>query len=223
MKVCTDACVFGAWAEVAGANRILDIGTGTGLLSLMAAQRNPEARIDGVEIDADACEQTRQNFEASPFHERLKVYHSSIQDFTPDFSYDAIICNPPFFQNDLKSPDPKVNKAHHAATLNLQELFASVDRLLSAEGQFHLLLPPYESRVSELIGKEFGLRVIRELNLIHQPGHKTFRRMTSWKRFIQDEEIVGETEREDLYIYQNTLKEYNTRFKEYLKAFYLAF
>lgn len=97
MKVCTDACVLGAWADVEGAEKILDIGTGTGLLALMVAQRNSNAEIDAVELDQDAFSQAIENVKTSSFSERIKVVNSSIQGFSPSYQYDFIVTNPPFF------------------------------------------------------------------------------------------------------------------------------
>lgn len=223
MKVCTDACIFGAWTDVAGAERVLDIGTGTGLLSLMAAQRNPNAIVDGVEIDEDAYRQTQANFQNSPFHERLQVFHQAIQNFSPPNLYDCIICNPPFYQNDLKSPDHKTNKAHHAETLNLKELFEAVDRMLVQGGQFHLLLPPVQSQVSDQFALSSKFTLMQETHLTHKPGYPPIRRMTRWKKFGFGQKPSEPIASDDLYIYQINGKEYHPRFKAYLKAFYLSF
>ena len=99
MKVCTDACVLGAYADVGTGGRVLDIGTGTGLLALMAAQRNPTALIDAVEVDDAAFHQAVENVASSPFAGRVHVAHTRIQDFHPDARYDRIVTNPPFYTN----------------------------------------------------------------------------------------------------------------------------
>ena len=147
MKVCTDACTLGAWADLENASRILDIGTGTGLLALMAAQRNPSADIDAVELDADAFSQAADNVRKSAFSSRIRVVHSSIQGFESDLTYDCIITNPPFFQSDLRSPDTAKNLAHHAASLSFDQLLFAIDRLLTDSGSCHILLPADEAVV----------------------------------------------------------------------------
>lgn len=226
MKVCTDACLFGAWADVSGAKRILDIGTGTGLLSLMAAQRNAGAKVEGVEVEEGAFLQTVKNFEESPFSGRLQVRHIAIQEYFPAYQFDSIISNPPFFQKDLKSPDQKANTAHHAGMLDFAALSYAVGRLLAPGGSFSILLPVAESaRYEEQQGSDWQLT--RELLLAHRPGLRPFRRMMTFARAgdAKDTPPGRQSGRitEELYIYEENGKNYDSGFKEYLKAFYLAF
>jgi tRNA1Val (adenine37-N6)-methyltransferase len=223
MKVCTDACLFGAWAELTDATRMLDIGTGTGLLSLMAAQRNPNLTIDGVEVDADAYRQSLQNIEASPFSERIKVYHTPVQEFFPSFRYDCILSNPPFFQNDLRSPSDRVNQAHHAESLDFQDLAASVERLLAPGGSFHLLLPVAESHAYERLHGPAKWSIVRELLLHHRPGMEPFRRMISFRYLREPREERPTSQYQKLYIYDEKGVNYDPSFKAYLNAFYLGF
>lgn len=142
MKVGTDGTLLGAWAE--GGNHVLDIGTGTGLIALMIGQRYPEAQIDAIDIDKDACWQATENVKASPYCGRITVHHSSIQHFA-DISaqrYDAIICNPPFFERALKNPDKRKTIARHTDSMEYGELFSAVARLLEKEnGIFSVIIP----------------------------------------------------------------------------------
>src|SRR5689334_11682345 len=125
MKVCTDACLFGAWTASAITNEqlpaglILDIGAGTGLLSLMLGQQLNNSIIHAIEIDAVAAQQAGDNFAASSWSEQLHVYNTAIQSFSPAQQYDFIITNPPFFQNDLASPNAQRNLALHSHQLSL--------------------------------------------------------------------------------------------------------
>ncbi|MET4758482.1 tRNA1(Val) (adenine(37)-N6)-methyltransferase [Endozoicomonas sp. NE40] len=130
MKVTMDACLFGALVDVEESQRILDIGTGTGLLSLMAAQRS-SAHIDAVELDDDAARQARQNVAQSPWSDRITVTQSAIQQFfgAPD-GYDTIICNPPFFENSLKAANDKRTMARHTESLSFSDLVQATSRLL---------------------------------------------------------------------------------------------
>ena len=142
MKVGTDGTLLGAWAE--GGSRVLDIGTGTGLIALMIAQRYTDALIDAIDIDEDACWQATENVKVSPFSGRITVHHSSIQHFADIcvLRYDAIICNPPFFEKALKNPDERRTKARHTESMEYSDLFSAVARLLEREnGVFSAIVP----------------------------------------------------------------------------------
>lgn len=150
MKVGTDGVLLGAWAE--GGRRILDIGTGTGLIALMMAQRFADATVTAIDIDEEACGQARENALTSPFANRVAVVHSSVQSFSVDFlenslknnsilRFDSIVSNPPFFEQSLKNPDSRKSIARHADSLPFSELFESVSRLLSNDGVFSVIIP----------------------------------------------------------------------------------
>ena len=144
MKVGTDGVLLGAWAH--GGNSVLDIGTGTGLIALMMAQRFPDAQIVGVDIDAAACEQARENIAASPF--RVKIEEGNVIDLAGQ--YDCIVSNPPFFENSLECPDDGRTKARHTSSLSYRQLMESVSRLLSEQGEFSIVIPAEcKSRIEE--------------------------------------------------------------------------
>ncbi|MBR1427417.1 MAG: methyltransferase [Prevotella sp.] len=138
MKVGTDGVLLGAWANANG--RVLDVGTGTGLIALMLAQRFPKCQVTGIDIDSNACCQAHENVMSSPFSERIKVFEKSIQMFNAD-SYDSIVCNPPFFMDALLGPDEQRNIARHTASLSYRDLFDSVARLLKGDGEFSAVIP----------------------------------------------------------------------------------
>ncbi len=139
MKVGTDGVLLGAWAP--GGARILDIGTGTGLVALIMAQRFGESTVDAIDIDTDACEQARQNVAESPFADRIRVWQSDLQHFSASQPYDAIVCNPPFFINALLCPDSKRAMARHTGTLSPRDLFVHAYRLLADGGTLSIILP----------------------------------------------------------------------------------
>ncbi|MBR4996168.1 MAG: methyltransferase [Alistipes sp.] len=146
MKVGTDGTLIGAWATIpCGCRRILDIGTGSGLIAIMAAQRSNEAQVIGIDIDNDCIEQARENIAASPWDDRITITHSSLQEFSSSEGFDVIISNPPYFVDSLLSPDEKRTTARHTTTLTFKELSDNVVRLLSPEGTFSLILPPTEA------------------------------------------------------------------------------
>ena len=132
MKVGTDGVLLGAWADVTQARRLLDIGTGTGLIAIMAAQRNPELIIDAIEIDPAAFEQARENANNTPWRERIHIFQGKVQTFAPAYKYDTIVCNPPFFINSTKNPALNRTLARHCETLSHEDIL---------QVSYHLLLP----------------------------------------------------------------------------------
>jgi len=172
MKVGTDGVLLGAWASVEGVRTVLDIGTGTGLIALMLAQRSPMAEVHAVEIDADSAAQAAENAAASPWAGRVRVIHRSIQEYARDCSvpYDLIVANPPYFRDSLKSPSQARNRARHAEILTFGDLARSVSGLLAPGGRFCLILPPEESRVFEKTALVFGLYSARTRNVHSMPG-----------------------------------------------------
>jgi tRNA1Val (adenine37-N6)-methyltransferase len=157
MKVNTDGVLLGAWADVAHAGTILDIGTGTGVIALMMGQRNQAAMIDAIDIDEDAYIQAKENFAQSPWTNRLKVFHTSLQDFHPDKKYDLIISNPPYFIDDFKTEDKQKNIAKHSISLSYQELISGISRLLTDTGEASLVLPVFNLSLLQSLAKEQGL------------------------------------------------------------------
>lgn len=139
MKVGTDGVLLGAWAK--GGHEILDVGTGTGLIALFMAQRCPASLITAIDIDEDACMQARGNIGRSVFKNRVNVVNTSLQDFMPDVRYDAIVCNPPFFNNSLKSDDWQRTIARHTETLSYKDLFRCAAPLLDDKGEFSVIIP----------------------------------------------------------------------------------
>lgn len=141
MKVGTDGILLGAWAPLAGARRVLDIGSGSGLIALMLAQRSTDdCRIDGVELELDAATQARENVAASPWHNRITIIESAIQDYRAA-PYDLIVSNPPYFVAGQSFSDPARALARHTGALDPQGLLASCHRLLADDGRVALVLP----------------------------------------------------------------------------------
>lgn len=142
MKISTDAVLLGSLAKCPSPKQILDIGTGTGVIALMLAQRFPEAQVTALEIDPEAAAQAAENFKESPFADRLQVIPTALQDFSADASFDLIVSNPPYFPDHLKSSDPKRNLALHTDSLSFEALLAHACPMISPSGQFWVILPP---------------------------------------------------------------------------------
>ena len=139
MKVGTDGLLLGAWAQ--GGKHVLDIGTGTGLIALMMAQRFPDAHVDAIDIDADAASQAEDNARRSPFADRVAVRCVSLQEYVAEREYDSIVCNPPFFTQSLQSPDSKRTLARHSVALPFDDLFRHARRLMSEDGVLSIVVP----------------------------------------------------------------------------------
>jgi len=220
MKVCTDACLFGAMAAAVGVDlpvaRVLDIGTGTGLLPLMYAQKNSNAIIDAVEIDEPAAQQAIENFAASPWGERLTVHHGSIQQFASSVNerFDLIISNPPFFENDLRSDDAKRNLALHSSELGLEELLNCIDTLLDGDGVFGVLLPYHRSAYFKSLAIDKGFCLWRDISVRQTPKHNYFRSILFFSR--QPVEVVTES-----IVIKEADNNYSVRFVELLRDYYL--
>lgn len=216
MKVSTDACIQGAWTPIAPQVKdVLDIGTGTGLLSLMTAQRKPDAQIDAIELDTDAANQAKGNAAASPWHDRINVINADVCDHEFTKQYDLIICNPPFFQNSLLGDTEARNNARHTISLTYETLLAVLQRTLKQDGYASVLLPYQEHKLWEKLVSETGLHVFHRLLI--SPSGKGFNRVVSLcglKNFfpLQPDEV--------LQIYAEPQK-YTQQFAELLAPFYL--
>ncbi|MDR0766308.1 MAG: methyltransferase [Odoribacteraceae bacterium] len=145
MKVGTDGVLLGAWACLEGARTILDVGCGSGLIALMAAQRTPEAIVHAVEIDRNAREQAVENVAGSPWRDRVSIFEGAVQQFQPPCPYDVILCNPPFFTRSTPSPRPGKNIARHCETLTHEELLVAAGRMITEGGTLQVILPVAEA------------------------------------------------------------------------------
>lgn len=180
MKVGTDGVLLGAWASVRPSDRrILDIGTGTGLIALMMAQRVPGAQVTGV--DVDDVSQARENADASPWGGRVAFVQCPVQEFAPQERFDLVVSNPPFFVGSLTCPDQGRTTARHAVRLPFDELCASVVRLLADGGRFAVVLPTDEA--TRFIGVCRGkLALVRRTDVRTTPRHPAKRVLMEFVR-----------------------------------------
>lgn len=214
MKVTTDACLFGALVAATKLKKqhCLDIGTGTGLLSLMLAQKNHGAKIDALEIEEAAAAQAQENIAASPWADHITVFHKDALAFAAGNAYDCIISNPPFFEDDLLSPDKAKNNARHNSSLSLTQLLQIVDTQLSAEGFFAVLLPYQRVQyfIDEAIRK--GLYLSRQILVKQTFKHKFFRGILFFKRvekkLMSSEIIIKDPEHNYTPEFTAALKDY---------------
>lgn len=170
MKVGTDGVLLGAWADAENASRILDVGTGTGLIALMLAQRNSLARITAVEIDEEAAEQARINVAHSPWAERIDVVCKNFRFFETEDKYNLIISNPPYFVDALNCPDKQRNMARHTCELNYELLFQRSSRLLCEQGRVCVIIPAEVEQTVVATAWKYGLFPSRLLRVFTKPG-----------------------------------------------------
>lgn len=221
MKVTTDACLFGAWVagkmeELKPCN-ILDAGAGTGLLSLMLAQKN-DTLIDAIEIDNDAFTQAVGNVNASPWKERINIIHGDIKNLTARSPlYETIISNPPFYENELSSDDSKKNIAHHSGGLLLTDLLHSIKRLLDTDGRFYLLLPYKRMPEIDQLFQKHGLRITQMVLVKQSTKHDYFRIFLEGKHKDAESTNYKTTE---ISIW-NDQQQYTPEFVDLLKDYYL--
>lgn len=194
MKVGTDGTLLGAWAS--GGQHILDVGTGTGLIALMMAQRFVEADVTAIDIDPQACKQAAENVKASPFAERITVHNLSLQDFAAataqrlPYSFDAIVCNPPFFSDSLVSPDFGRTIARHARALTYDELCHHAWNLLADNGEFSTIVPVECCERMETAAVLAGFHVHRKTSIRTTPSKPPRRILLAFGRHSQNLEAA---------------------------------
>lgn len=214
MKVTTDACYMGSAIPLFG-QRILDIGAGTGLLTLMTAQRTQDSLIDAIEIDQDAYLQAQENIGHSSWADRINIHHTSLQNFKPDQPYDQIICNPPFFKANQKGQSAQKNKALHNDLLPFDELAKHAAELLSEKGSFWVMYPATEMTEFILEAQKAGLHQHSRLILRNKAHGPIFRTIVEFSLAEKDERQTS-----DSYI-KEADGSYSDHFIAQLKAFYL--
>ena len=219
MKVGVDGVLLGAWVRVPDSGRILDIGTGTGLLALMLAQRSPKAHIDALEIDDDACKEARHNVMQSPWPERIRVHHSPVQQFAgqTNLRFDLLVSNPPFFERSTKAPCRKRNAARHDDDLPLPDLLDASINLLKPEGRLALVWPYERAAQLEGLAQEKGLFTER-ITRVRPNSQKKFHRILVELGFRNIP--VKENE---LELHAAGENGYSAAYRNLTRDFYLAF
>jgi len=218
MKVGTDGVLLGSWVDCESAKTVLDIGTGTGLIALMVAQRS-EANVDAVEIDKEASEQAKRNIDNSPWKERINVYHQSVQEFATktDSKYDVIVSNPPYFQNSLFAADQKRTNARHNSDLELEDLILGASKLLTETGKLSVILPYLEGNMFILKASEKELYCARQTKVLPKPNREPKRLLLEFmkiKKPLVEQEIIIELGKRHYY---------SDAYKNLTKDFYLDF
>lgn len=218
MKVSTDACILGAWAPApATCRRVLDVGAGTGLLSLMMAQRLPKATIEAVECEPDACQDAQENFNNSAFAHRLKLHCTQAQTAMFDDLFDYIICNPPFFTDSLLSPKPARNLARHSTHLSRADLLMVIRRWLSPQGMAAILLPASSQADWQALLAAHNWHIHACLNILPTPDAAP-NRVVSCCSPLFAAPVVPES-----LIVRDHDRQYSQAFRALMEPFYLYF
>ena len=199
MKVGTDGVLLGAWTSIQGAHRILDIGTGTGLVALMLAQRSlSDSYIVALEIDVAAAEQAKENVSRSPWKNRIEVLQTDFIFYHSAEKFDVIVSNPPYFVDSLACSDQQRNTARHNNSLTYETLFKGVSELLAKEGRFTIVIPSDVVDRVKLIAINYGIYAFEQLNVITKPGGTPKRTLISFsfkKQVCLIEELLTEVSR----------------------------
>lgn len=218
MKVGTDGVLLGAWTNIDDAKTILDIGTGTGLIAIMMAQRS-FAKVDAVELEPAAYNQAVENIERCIWKDRVKVYNQSFQVYSETCKqrYDLIISNPPYFSNALQTPDMKRTNARHDTTLDFEDILSGSQRLLSDHGKLNVIIPSREKNRFYQISKKHNLFCTRITHVKPLPSKEPKRVLME---FSKKEKPLSENY---LVIENNKRHHFTEEYKELTKEFYLNF
>lgn len=216
MKVCTDSVLLGAWANPEKSKKILDIGTGTGIIALMLAQRSG-ALIDAIDVDKISYTQAKKNFSNSKWSKKIKAYHTSIQKFSAKQKYDLIVSNPPYFCLPSTHKDKKGIQGRYTHLLPFDELADSVVRLLASDGKLCVILPIHE-------GASFANEAEkRKLYLTKYVWVKTTTRKKFPKRILMEFEFTKKTDIDESMLIIQSDNNYTDAYKELTKEYYLHF
>jgi tRNA1Val (adenine37-N6)-methyltransferase len=215
-KVGTDGVLIGAIADISKAETILDIGSGTGLISLMLAQRS-EALITGIEPDSESCSQSMENVGHSPWHNRIKIVNTDLQNFFPGTGiFDLIVSNPPYFTDSLKNPDPRKSAARHNDSLSTDELLKGVVRLMKDSGRFLVIMPYVEGNIFIAEANKYGLFCNGIVKIRPLPGAEI-------RRLILTFEKIKKNPVEKFLTIEHGRHEYTEDYINLTKEFYLKF
>ena len=219
MKVGTDAVLLGAWVIPNGSSSILDIGTGTGIIALMLAQKS-NATIVAIDIDKDSTEQARLNVAESTYASQIKVEHISFQDLTLNSTqkFDLIVSNPPFFVDSLKSTNDGRTMARHNDLLSFEDLLKGVKKLLNDRGKFCLILPKNEAQVFRDLATSKGLYLSKLMRIRTRPEKDSEKR-----HLMQFEFKETEFSESTLVIEADSHRNYTEEYKKFTQDYYMKF
>jgi len=217
MKINTDGVLLGSMVESDTTGYVLDIGTGTGVIAMMLAQKLPMAKVHAIELDPAASIQAGLNFTNSTFSDRLEVFSGSFQEMVTDVSYDLIVSNPPFYTNSLRNPDPRRTLAKHTDDVFFEELIKFVDQNLSYKGKFYCILPPaIAAQIRDELLQDTALYYNGSIEISSFSGDPAIRSLIQ----ISREDKAARQEKFVIYVSKG---EYTSEYKALLKPYFLNF
>ncbi|PWU03230.1 MAG: methyltransferase [Bacteroidetes bacterium] len=216
MKVCTDSCILGAWfaQKIRPHTFILDVGAGSGVLMLMLAQKI-KSQIHGIELDLASFRQLKENINHCNWKDKMRIFIGDARTFVFPEKYDFIISNPPFYENDLKSPDERLNIARHANDMTLADLLSTISANLTKDGSFGILLPYKRTEEFEKLALKKGFHLSEKLFVRQSPKHNFFRSILHFTRLKVDPVASHEL------TIQGEAGKYSPEFVDLLKDYYL--
>lgn len=217
MKINTDGVLLGAMACGERAKYVLDIGTGTGVIALMVAQRYTNVEVMGVELDPASAERAALNVRESLFASRVEVIHSAFQDFIPLEALDLLVSNPPFFTDSLRNPDNRKGQARHTDRQFFVDLLSYAKKHLSDHGTMELILPTMLAYEISVMAVDYGLYLTRRISISSFAGSEVIRQII---RFERQEPLAVD---EQPFVIYEAKGQYSSQYKEALKPFFLAF
>ena len=218
MKIGTDGILIGAWVNVSNKFKALDIGSGTGIISIMLCQRNLNLELDSVELSPSAIKDAKINIENCNWSNRIKLFHQDLKDFHPDSNYDLIVSNPPYFKKSLQPSNSERSKARHQNDLKLEDIIKFSNQNLTKDGTLNIILPFEQKKEAKEFAKKHGLNSIRECAVYPKPNKSPHRILIEFSR-NENKQII----KESLVIEKAGRHNYSEDYKKLTREFYTIF
>ena len=218
MKIGTDGILIGAWVNVSNKFKALDIGSGTGIISIMLCQRNLNLELDSVELSPSAIKDAKINIENCNWSNRIKLFHQDLKDFHPDSNYDLIVSNPPYFKKSLQPSNSERSKARHQNDLKLEDIIKFSNQNLTKDGTLNIILPFEQKKEAKEFAKKHGLNSIRECAVYPKPEKAPHRILIEFSR-NENKQII----KESLVIEKAGRHNYSEDYKKLTREFYTIF
>ena len=218
MKIGTDGILIGAWVNVSEKFKAIDIGSGTGIISIMLCQRNINLELDSIEISPNAIIDAKINIKSCNWSNRIKLFHRDLKDFHPHSNYDLIVSNPPFFKESLEPSNSERSKARHQNDLKLEDILKFSKQNLSKDGSLNIILPFEQKKEAKEFAKKYGLKSIRECTVYPKPNKAPHRILIEFSK-TKNKQVM----KESLVIEENGRHNYSEDYKKLTREFYTIF